>query len=86
MIYFLEDDDSIRELVIYTLRNTGMEAVGFSRPSAFWEAMQPGAAVLGAVGYYAAGRRRRFCIEKAACRSFDENTAGDDADRKGNRI
>ena len=40
MIYFLEDDDSIRELVIYTLRNTGMEAMGFSRPSAFWEAMQ----------------------------------------------
>ena len=40
MIYFLEDDDSIQELVIYTLRNTGMEAAGFSRPSAFWEAMQ----------------------------------------------
>ena len=40
MIYFLEDDDSIRELVIYTLRNTGMEAMGFPRPSAFWEAMQ----------------------------------------------
>lgn len=37
---FLEDDDSIRELVIYTLRNTGMEAMGFPRPSAFWEAMQ----------------------------------------------
>lgn len=36
MIYFLEDDDSIRELVIYTLRNTGMEAMGFPRPSAFW--------------------------------------------------
>ena len=40
MIYFLEDDDSIRELVIYSLRNTGMEAMGFPRPSAFWEAMQ----------------------------------------------
>ena len=40
MIYFLEDDDRIRELVIYTLRNTGMEAMGFPRPSAFWEAMQ----------------------------------------------
>jgi two-component system alkaline phosphatase synthesis response regulator PhoP len=40
VIYFLEDDDSIRELVIYTLRNTGMEAMGFPRPSAFWEAMQ----------------------------------------------
>ena len=29
MIYLVEDDDSIRELVIYTLRSTGMEAKGF---------------------------------------------------------
>lgn len=40
MIYLVEDDDSIRELVIYTLRSTGMEAKGFGLPSAFWEAMQ----------------------------------------------
>lgn len=39
MIYLLEDDDSIRELVIYTLGSQGMEARGFARPSAFWEAM-----------------------------------------------
>ena len=39
MIYLLEDDDSIRELVIYTLNSQGMEARGFARPSAFWEAM-----------------------------------------------
>lgn len=39
MIYFLEDDDSIRELVLYTLQSSGMEAEGFARPSAFWEAM-----------------------------------------------
>ena len=39
MIYLVEDDDSIRELVIYTLRSTGMEAKGFGLPSAFWRAM-----------------------------------------------
>ena len=39
MIYLLEDDDSIRDLVLYTLRSQGMEAKGFPRPSAFWEAM-----------------------------------------------
>ena len=39
MIYLLEDDDSIRDLVIYTLQSQGMEAKGFLRPSAFWEAM-----------------------------------------------
>lgn len=40
MIYFVEDDNSIRELVIYTLNNTGLEAVGFEKPSDFWRAME----------------------------------------------
>lgn len=40
MIYLLEDDESIRELVTYTLNSQGMEARGFSRPSEFWEAMK----------------------------------------------
>ena len=39
MIYLLEDDGSIRDFVIYTLNSQGMEARGFERPSAFWEAM-----------------------------------------------
>lgn len=29
MIYYVEDDRSIRELVIYTLKNTGFQALGF---------------------------------------------------------
>ena len=29
MIYCVEDDAGIRELVVYTLRNTGFEADGF---------------------------------------------------------
>lgn len=40
MIYLLEDDDSIRELVTYTFNNSGLEAAGFDRPSAFWKAME----------------------------------------------
>ena len=39
MIYLLEDDDSIRELVLYTLGSQGMEAQGFPLPSLFWQAM-----------------------------------------------
>lgn len=39
MIYLVEDDDSIRELITYTLRRQGMEAEGFSKPSDFWTAM-----------------------------------------------
>lgn len=39
MIYFVEDDDNIRELVVYTLNSTGLKAQGFSTPKSFWEAM-----------------------------------------------
>ena len=30
MIYCVEDDDNIRELVIYTLETTGLKAKGFA--------------------------------------------------------
>ena len=40
MIYLLEDDDSIRKLVLYALENQGMSALGFAEPGEFWQAMQ----------------------------------------------
>ncbi|MBQ2688398.1 MAG: response regulator transcription factor [Clostridia bacterium] len=40
MIYFVEDDSNIRELVVYTLNSTGFEATGFSKPSKFWQAIK----------------------------------------------
>lgn len=40
MIYLLEDDDSIRKLVIYALESQGFEAEGFAAPSEFREAMR----------------------------------------------
>jgi two-component system alkaline phosphatase synthesis response regulator PhoP len=39
-IYLVEDDTSIRELVIYTLRNTGFEARGFPAGEEFWQALR----------------------------------------------
>ncbi len=40
MIYFVEDDNSIRELVTYTLNSAGMPAEGFEKPSLFWSALE----------------------------------------------
>lgn len=39
MIYLLEDDDSIRKLVTYTLESQGYQAQGFALPSEFWTAV-----------------------------------------------
>ena len=39
MIYLLEDDESIRELVCYSLNKTGGAAEGFATPSQFYSAL-----------------------------------------------
>ncbi|MDR0642178.1 MAG: response regulator transcription factor [Treponema sp.] len=40
LVYLVEDDASIRELVIYTLQNTGFEARGFSGGEEFWQGLR----------------------------------------------
>ncbi len=40
MIYLVEDDNSIRELVTYTLKSTGYEAKGFACAKDFWEELK----------------------------------------------
>lgn len=40
MIFCVEDDSGIRDLMIYTLNAAGFEAVGFGDGAAFWEAMK----------------------------------------------
>ena len=40
MVYCVEDDHSIRDLMIYTLTIAGFEALGFADGVQFWEAMQ----------------------------------------------
>lgn len=39
MIYILEDDANIRELILYTLKNQDLEVEGFERPTDFFEAI-----------------------------------------------
>lgn len=39
MIYILEDDDNIRELVVYTLNQSGFQATGFALPSEMFKAL-----------------------------------------------
>ncbi len=40
MVYIVEDDNNIRELVVYTLSSTGIPAAGFAAPSLFWAEMK----------------------------------------------
>lgn len=40
MIFCVEDDSAIRDLVIYTLNTTGFEAAGFADSTSFWETMK----------------------------------------------
>lgn len=39
MIFCIEDDDDIRELMLYTLRTAGFEAQGFPDSQSFWQAL-----------------------------------------------
>ena len=41
MIFCVEDDRNIRELVVYTLSSTGMEAEGFEDGEVFFKALAP---------------------------------------------
>lgn len=40
MIYCVEDDNSIKELLVYTLNTTGYQARGFSNAGEFWNGMR----------------------------------------------
>lgn len=40
MIFCVEDDSAIRDLMIYTLNTTGFKAVGFEDSITFWEAVK----------------------------------------------
>ena len=40
MIFILEDDDSIRKLINYSLKSQGFEVQDFALPSLFWQALE----------------------------------------------
>ena len=42
MIYCIEDDNGIRDLIVYTLTASGFEAKGFANSTDFWSAIKEG--------------------------------------------
>ena len=42
MIYCIEDDNGIRDLIVYTLTASGFEAKGFANSTEFWSAIKEG--------------------------------------------
>ena len=40
MIWCVEDDPSIRDIVVYALNSTGLEAYGFEDGQVFWDTLQ----------------------------------------------
>ncbi len=40
IVYIAEDDENIREMVVYALNSTGFKAVGFESGVLFWEALK----------------------------------------------
>ena len=40
MIWCVEDDPSIREIIVYALNSTGIEAFGFEDVQIFWDTLQ----------------------------------------------
>ncbi len=40
MIYCVEDDDAIRDMIVYTMKISGFEAKGFESDATFWPAIK----------------------------------------------
>ena len=45
-VYVVEDDDNIREMLMYALNQTGFEAAGFGNAEAFYTALDTGASLV----------------------------------------
>lgn len=55
LIYCVEDDEGIRDLITYAVKSAGFEAEGFESASDFEKQTWRAFAVNGAFGYNAAG-------------------------------
>ena len=86
MIYCVEDDDNIRELVIYTLETTGLKARGFADGSAFMEALAFDTPELILLDIIAPRRRRAGTVEETEILSEDQRDPGDHGDCKRFRV
>lgn len=86
MIYLLEDDDSIRDFVIYTLNSQGMEARGFPLPSLFWQAVGEQMPALVLLDIMLPEEDGLSVLEKAPGHAPHGQAAGHHADGQGHGV
>jgi two-component system alkaline phosphatase synthesis response regulator PhoP len=93
MIHYVEDDNNIRDLVVYTLRQSGFDAQGFSDAKSFWRSFlkttpqllmldimlpnEDGLAILKRLRADAATRRLPVMMVTARSTEFDKVTGLD---------
>ena len=83
MIYLLEDEEGIRNFVIYALGRSGIEAEGFGAPSELYAAMEEKLPRLLLLEQNASRGGRHFRAEKAARKGGHTKAARDNAHGKG---
>lgn len=83
MIYLVEDDKSIRELLVYTLNNSGLPANGFEKPSEFYRELRADDADLIILDIMLPECDGLTMLKKFESRRKNEAHPGDDADRQG---
>ena len=66
LIYCVEDDENIRELVRYALRSQNFQAEAFPDGTAFWKALEEKMPDLVLLDIMLPGERTPWCREKAA--------------------
>ena len=76
MIYCLEDERNIRELIVYTLESSGFHAAGFSN----------GTDLFNAIGYYAAEGKWSVHLKETEKLHGDKGYSGHYGDGEGVRI
>lgn len=58
MIYCVEDERNIRELLVYTLETTGFEAIGIQEGKELFRCLEKELPGFDSAGYYASGSGR----------------------------
>ena len=87
MIFVVEDDPNIRELVTYTLQSTGFDACGFENGSEFLKALSDGEKPeLVLLDIMLPGEDGISILGKLRKKYSDQRSADHYDDSKGNRV
>lgn len=86
MIYCVEDERNIRELLVYTLETTGFEAIGIQEGKELFRCMEKELPDLILLDIMLPGQDGYSILEKLKKRSEDQRYSGDYGDCKRSRV